>query len=160
MMNRTLLLLASLGALLLSGCATVPVANDQETKQAKAFSVPEENQAGLYIYRDSFVGKGLKKDIYVDEKCIGETADKTFFYVLVAGDQNHKVSTESEFSPNDLSIFTESGKNYFIRQHIKAGVFVGGASLSVSSENEGQRVISKADVRLIEQGHCDSQYGN
>ncbi|MEQ1977607.1 MULTISPECIES: DUF2846 domain-containing protein [unclassified Xenorhabdus] len=158
MMNTKKLLLSAslLGALFLSGCASVPLATEQESVKAKSFSAPEESKSGLYIYRDSFVGKALKKDIYVDGKCIGETADKTFFYTQVSGDQNHKISTESEFSPNDLVIFTESGKNYFIRQYIKMGVFVGGAGLSASTEEEGKRVISKAGVRLAKEGHCDN----
>ncbi|QBH96343.1 DUF2846 domain-containing protein [Limnobaculum zhutongyuii] len=155
---KSLLLSVSLlSILLLSGCnSTVPLANDQESAITKSFPVPQENQSALYIYRDSFTGKALKKDIYVDDKCVGETADKTFFYTLVAGNQTHKISTESEFSPNDLSIFTEPGKNYFIRQHIRMGVFVGGAKLSVSSEEEGKRVITKADVHLAEPGVCDN----
>ncbi|MDC9614789.1 DUF2846 domain-containing protein [Xenorhabdus khoisanae] len=158
MMNTKKLLLSVclFSALLLSGCASVPLATEQDSAEAKNFSDPEKGRSGLYIYRDSFVGKSLKKDIYVDGKCIGETADKTFFYTQVSGDQNHKISTESEFSPNDLLIFTESGKNYFIRQYIKMGVFVGGAGLSVSPEDEGKRVISKADVHLAKEGHCDN----
>ncbi|MDE1493312.1 DUF2846 domain-containing protein, partial [Xenorhabdus bovienii] len=154
MMNTKKLLLSAslLGALFLSGCASVPLATEQESAKAKSFSAPEESKSGLYIYRDSFVGKALKKDIYVDGKCIGETADKTFFYTQVSGSQNHKISTESEFSPNDLVIFTESGKNYFIRQYIKMGVFVGGAGLSASTEEEGKRVISQAGVRLAKEG--------
>ncbi|MDX7992055.1 DUF2846 domain-containing protein [Xenorhabdus littoralis] len=143
-----------LGALFLSGCASVPLAPEPESIKAKSFSPPEQRKSGLYIYRDSFIGKGLKKDIYIDGKCIGETADKTFFYTQVSGDQNHKITTESEFSPNEISIFTESGKNYFIKQYIKMGVFVGGANLSVSTEKEGKQVISKADVRLAKEGHC------
>lgn len=156
MMNtkRLLLSVSFLIALLLSGCASVPLATEQETVEAKSFSVPEKGKSGLYIYRDSFVGKALKKDIHVDGKCLGETADKTFFYTQVAGDRNHKISTESEFSPNDLLIFTESGKNYFVRQYIKMGVFVGGADLSVSTEEEGKKVISKSDVRLAKEGYC------
>ncbi|MDC9596280.1 DUF2846 domain-containing protein [Xenorhabdus anantnagensis] len=153
--KRLLLSASLLGTLLLSGCASVPLATEQESVKAKSFLVPEKSKSGLYIYRDSFVGKALKKDIYVDGKCIGETADKTFFYTQVSGNQNHKISTESEFSPNDLIIFTESGKNYFIRQYIKMGVFVSGANLNVSTEEEGKRVISKADVHLAKEGHCD-----
>ncbi|WP_232326340.1 DUF2846 domain-containing protein [Xenorhabdus hominickii] len=87
---------------------------------------------------------------------MGETADKTFFYTQVSGGQNHKISTESESSPNDLIIFTEPGKNYFIRQYIKMGVFVGVAGLSVSTEEKGKRVISKAGVRLAKEGYCDN----
>ncbi|HKM98822.1 MAG TPA: DUF2846 domain-containing protein [Buttiauxella sp.] len=145
-----------LTALLLSGCASVPLAPEPESIAAKAFPAPEQNKAGLYIYRDSFVGKALKKDLYVDGKCIGETADRTFFYMQVTGDQTHKVSTESEFSANDLSLFMKAGKNYFIRQYIKMGAFVGGAGVSESTETEGTRVVSKPEVRMAKQGHCDN----
>ncbi len=156
-MTKRLLLCASLAsALLLSGCASIPLATDQESAHAKSFPALDENKAGLYIYRDSFVGKALKKDVYLDGKCVGETADKTFFYTQVDGGQQHKISTESEFSPNDLSIYTEAGKNYFVRQYIKMGVFVGGAGLSQSTEDEGKRVTSKAAVKLAKGGHCDN----
>ncbi|WP_099111113.1 DUF2846 domain-containing protein [Xenorhabdus sp. KJ12.1] len=154
--KKLLLSISLLGTLVLSGCASIPLATEQESSTAKSFSVPEKDKAGLYIYRDSFAGKALKKDIYIDDKCLGETVDKTFFYTQVAGNQNHKISTESESSPNDLNLFTESGKNYFVRQYIKMGVFVGGAGLSVSTEDEGKRVISKTSMRLAKEGHCDN----
>lgn len=124
--------------------------------KAKTFAAPEEGQSGLFIYRDSFVGKALKKDIYVDGKCLGETADRVFFYTQVMGNQSHKISTESEFSANDLLLDTEAGKNYYVRQYIKMGVFVGGAGLEKVSEDEGQRVISKSVVNLAVEGHCSS----
>ncbi len=41
--------------------------------------------------------------------------DDVFFYEEVVGEEEHTVSTESEFSPNDLLLFVENGKNYFIR---------------------------------------------
>lgn len=144
-------------ALFLTGCATVPLADTQAETQAKSFAAPGDNMAGLYIYRDSFVGKALKKDIFVDGKCVGESADKTFFYKQVEGGKDHNVTTESEFSPNKLAIHTEAGKNYFIRQYIKMGVFVGGANLESVSEEEGKRVVSKDAVRLAQSGTCSAK---
>ncbi|XOC77871.1 DUF2846 domain-containing protein [Haemophilus influenzae] len=58
------------------------------------------------------------------------------------------MSTESEFSNNDLNIKTESGKNYFIRQYIKFGVFAGGANLEQVSEEEGKKAISKLNMAV------------
>lgn len=72
----------------------------------------------------------------------------------VIGNQSYKISTESEFSPNDLLLDTEVGKNYYVRQYIKMGVFVGGAGLEKVSEDEGQRVISKSVVNLAVEGRC------
>lgn len=75
-----------------------------------------------------------------------------FFYQLVKGGEEHKISTESEFSPNDLLVKTESGQNYFVRQYIKMGVLVGGAGLELVSEDKGKKVISK--LELAKTGNC------
>ena len=84
----------------------------------------------MYVYRsNNIVGSALKKDIWVDGECLGETARGVFFYKEVDGNKNHTISTESEFSPNHLKIEVQSGKNYFIQQYIKLGFFVGGANL-------------------------------
>lgn len=149
--------LLSIGCLaLVTGCASVPMESADNNLKAKSFSIPDQGKSGLYVYRDSFVGKALKKDVYLDGNCIGETADKVFFYTQVEGDRTYKLSTESEFSPNDLVLDVNAGKNYFVRQYIKMGVFVGGAGLESVSEDEGKRVISKSDVMLAAMpGHCD-----
>jgi hypothetical protein len=124
-----------------SGCASVPMESKDLSAKAKEFNAPSEGTSGLYIYRTSGVGSALKKDIWVDDKCIGETAPEMFFYEEVEGNQEHKISTESEFSPNELLVTTESGKNYFIKQFIKMGVFVGGANLELSSIEQGKKYL-------------------
>lgn len=158
-MNRTtknmLKLAAASGAMLVvTGCAKIPLAPEESNQKAKTFAAPDEGKSGLYIYRDSFVGKALKKDLYIDGNCLGETMDRVFFYTQVEGGKSYKVSTESEFSPNDLLLTMDAGKNYFVRQFIKLGVFVGGAGVEQVSEEEGQRVISKPQLKLAVEGHC------
>ena len=98
------------------------------------------------------MGKGLKKDIWVDGKCVGESAPDVFFYTEVTGNQKHKVETESEFSPNALEIFMEKGKNYFVRQYIKFGAFVGGADLEQVTEDQGKADIAK--FNMAANGNC------
>jgi len=122
------------------------------SSRVKAFKPPSEGNAGLYLYRASGVGTALKKDIWVDDKCIGESAPNVFFYEEVKGGREHKISTESEFSPNDLLVRTENGKDYFIRQYIKMGVFVGGANLELVNNEEGKRDVS--DLELARKGTC------
>ncbi len=146
------LALAALLSSCFAGCATVPMESKDKSAQAKAFNPPAAGQAGLYIYRGMGAGTALKKDIWVDGKCIGESAPKVFFYAPVAGNAEHKISTESEFSPNDLMLKTESGKNYFLRQYIKLGVFVGGANIEQVDEETGKKDI--AGLEMAEQGHC------
>ena len=157
-MNKSklaLLVLAS-SVMFFSGCSTVPLEPKEMSESAKSFNTPPEGKAGLYVYRDSFVGQALKKDIWVDNKCLGETANAIFFHKNVEGNKEHKLATESEFSANNLSIKTKSGKNYYVRQYIKMGVFVGGAGLEVVEEKEAQEAIKKVD--MAKKGICSKEH--
>jgi Protein of unknown function (DUF2846) len=137
---------------LFAGCASVPMVSKEESNKAKTFSLPSGDNSGLYIYRTGGFGGALKKDVWIDDKCVGETAPNVFFYEIVKGGEEHKISTESEFSPNDLLLKAESGKNYFILQYIKFGVFVGGANLELVDEDKGKKDIAK--LELAKSGTC------
>jgi hypothetical protein len=145
-------LFALTASLLVTGCASVNMASTADSAKAKEFNQPSSNTAGVYVYRNSFVGKALKKDLWIDGKCIGESAPDVFFYTEVEGGKAHKLDTESEFSPNTLEMMFVSGKNYFIRQFIKMGVFVGGAGLEQVSEEQGKTDIAK--LGMAQQGTC------
>ena len=152
MFKKIVLFAAAIAALGLAGCASVPMADQSKSAQAKAFPTPAPGNAGLYVYRDSFGGKALKKDILVDGKCLGESADKVFFYEQVGGNANHTISTESEFSPNEIVVYMKAGVNYFIRQYIKMGVFVGGANLEVVNEDQGKAEVQNLGMAV--NGQC------
>lgn len=150
-MNKVLIATA-VAASFLSGCASVPMESNEQTDMAKKFIPPSNGNAGFYIYRSGGVGGALKKDVWVDEKCIGETAPNVFFFEEVSGGEEHKVSTESEFSPNDLVVKTEGGKNYFIQQYIKFGVFVGGAGVELVEDEKGKKAVQK--LKMAKKGTC------
>lgn len=146
--------LAVIVVFLLSGCASVEMASKAESAKAKEFNPPSQGKAGVYVYRDGFVGKALKKDIWIDSQCVGESAPDVFFYTEVEGGKTHKVDTESEFSPNTLDVLLETGKNHFIRQFIKIGVFVGGAGLEQVPEDQGRMDVVKLEMAKF--GKCSS----
>ena len=150
-MCKELALIALISSLL-AGCASVPIEGIERTAAAQKFNPPSEGSAGLYIYRSGSLGGALKKDVWVDGKCVGETAPNVFFYEEVEGDKEHKISTESEFSPNDLLIKTKSGMLYFIRQYMKFGVFVGGAGLELVDEEEGKKAVKS--LKMGTKGTC------
>lgn len=154
MKSKIVLSLAIASALVLSGCASVNMASKAESAKAKQFNLPSQGNAGLYVYRDSFVGKALKKDIWVDGDCLGESAPDVFFYTEVAGGRVHKIDTESEFSPNGLELLTEANKNYFVRQYIKMGMFVGGAGVELIPEEQGKQAVAK--LEMAQPGKCSS----
>lgn len=139
---------------LFTGCASVKMESQEASDHAKRFAAPSAGNAGLYVYRDSAVGRSLKKDIRVDGKCLGESAPDVFFHTEVSGGKEHVISTESEFSPNTLTLLFEAGKNYFVRQYIKLGVFVGGADLEAVPESQGKEAVAK--LELATPGHCSS----
>lgn len=135
------------------GCASVPQADESLSKQVKQLATPAEGQAAIYVYRSkSVVGAALKKDVWIDGACLGETARGTFFYKEVVGNQEHVISTESEFSPNHLKLKMEAGKNYFFQQYIKPGAFVGGANLKQVSDEEGKKAVN--EYLLAKGGNC------
>ncbi|WP_120428800.1 DUF2846 domain-containing protein [Acinetobacter baylyi] len=134
------------------GCASVPQADAINAQKAKQLAPPSDGNAAIYVYRsNSVVGAALKKDVWLDGKCLGETARGTFFYKeVLAG--NHTLSTESEFSPNHLVVNAESGKQYFVQQYIKPGVFVGGANLKLVDDAQGKKAIG--EYTLAQDGNC------
>jgi Protein of unknown function (DUF2846) len=150
MFKKTILPILLIG--LLAGCASVPMESSEKTSAAKQFAAPSEGKAGLYLYRYGTFGAALKKDIWLDGKCVGETARNTFFYEEVDAGIEHKISTESEFSPNDLVLKTENGKLYFIQQFIKFGVFVGGAGVKLADEAVARKQI--LELNLATRGNC------
>ncbi|MCC7258724.1 MAG: DUF2846 domain-containing protein [Gammaproteobacteria bacterium] len=149
---KTELKLAVVTSLFVSGCASVPMQSAETSEMVKTFSPPSDGNAGLYIYRSGSFGGALKKDVWVDGRCVGETAPNVFFHEEVEAGVEHRISTESEFSPNDLAVTTESGKNYFVRQYIKVGLLVGGAGLEVVDEEKGRMEVAK--LKLAKKGSC------
>jgi starvation-inducible outer membrane lipoprotein len=61
-MKKAVVAIAIVTTLTMSGCATVPTASQEESDKAKTFEVLTD-KAGLYIFRDSFVGQALKKTV-------------------------------------------------------------------------------------------------
>lgn len=143
-------------ALSFVGCASVSMESPERAEVAKQFNPPQEGKSGLYIYRSGMLGSALKKDIWVDEECVGESAPDVFFYTEVDCDQEHKISTESEFSPNDIMLKTDCEKHYFVKQYIKLGAFVGGANVEQVSEEKGKSAVRELDMAKV--GNCSSTY--
>lgn len=151
-MRITLLSIITTSALLFSGCASVPTESVETSNALKQFNTPAANTAGLYVYRKGGMGQSLKKDLWVDGVCLGQSAPNVFFYKEVTGDTDHTITTQSEFGNNDLVVPMQSGENYFVKQYIKPGVFVGGANLKLMDKEQAQQDLQKLD--LATQGTC------
>lgn len=142
--NRISLLVFATLLSVLSGCASVPMAPKEQDAAAKAFAPPASGKAGLYVYRDSFVGKALRKAVSIDGTVIGTTANKTYFFKEIAPG-SHTLSTESEFGDNTVTFQAEAGKNHYARQYMKMGVFVGGSGIEMVGEEEGKAAVLQCE---------------
>lgn len=142
---KNLLLAVTLVAI--SGCASTPMASKEQDVASKTFKAPSPNMTGIYIYRNSSYGAALLKTVSIDKNVIGATAAKTFFHREIPPGE-HTLATQSEFGDNELPIKTEVGKNYFIRQYIKMGVFVGGAGLESVTDAEGKKGVLECNEAL------------
>jgi hypothetical protein len=147
-------ILSLAAALFISGCASVEMASKEASSKAKEFNPPSQGNAGVYVYRKGSFGGALKKNIWIDGKCVGESAPNVYFYTEVEGGKTHKLDTSSEFSPNTLELTFESGKNYFIHQFMKIGVFVGGAGLEQVPEAQGKQDVSA--LEMAKPGTCSA----
>ncbi|MCF7203531.1 DUF2846 domain-containing protein [Pseudomonas oligotrophica] len=140
MFKHLMMSAAALGFAVMTGCASVPMEAPEKDQAFKAFPAPPQDQAGLYIFRDSLLGAALKKTVKIDGEVIGETAANTYFYRTVTPG-SHLLATESEFSDNTLELDAQAGKNHYVRQSIKMGLFVGGAKLTEVSDEEGRKAV-------------------
>lgn len=138
---RKLLISLFLG-LFLAACARVPMESNEKNIQAKQFNLPSNDTSGLYVYRENhFGGQALRKAISIDGKEIGSLVRGTFLYTQVPAG-SHTISTYSEFGKNHLDLTMSGGKNYFIKQELKMGVFFAGAKLTEVSESQGKKDIA------------------
>jgi hypothetical protein len=135
------------------------MAPPEESMKAKEFNPPAQGNAGVYIFRNTSRAIFLKKDIWIDGECIGESAPNVFFYTQVAGGKTYQIETESLFSSNTLDVTLESGKNYFIQQLIVTvdlaivGL-LGVAELEQVSEEEGKELVTW--LEMAKPGNCSA----
>lgn len=154
-MNKFKLFVSFFTIAALAGCSSVPMESTEIANAAKEFSSPSQDTAGIYVYRkDTFVGAALKKDVWVGKDCVGQTAKGVFFYKEVPGSEKLEISTESEFSPNTLTINAKNGELYFVEQFIKMGAFVGGADLELATTDTGKSEVQR--LGMAKGGNCDS----
>ncbi|NCD35495.1 MAG: DUF2846 domain-containing protein [Spartobacteria bacterium] len=142
-MKKFFTTLSAVLVLLLSGCASVPLAPlDQDTK-AKNFS-PIPNKASLYIYRSESFGAAIPMTVSVNGKALGQTAAKTYFRLnLTPG--KYAVESHAE-NVSNLPLTTEAGKNYFVWQEVKMGVWMARSLLQQTDEITGRAGVMKSKL--------------
>ena len=145
MVRKFLLAGLLISTVLVTGCATVPMASAERDAQAKAFTV-KPDKANIYVYRNETFGAAVKLDVDLDGRPLGETVAKSYFALEVTPGK-HTVASRAE-NNSVLDVNAEAGKNYFVWQEVKFGVLSARSLLQLVDEATGKSGV--AECKLIE----------
>jgi hypothetical protein len=137
-----------------SGCSSMPpLASKEQDEASKKFTPPASGKSGVYIYRDSGYGSAVRKKapIFLDNENIGYTTKHIFFHRTISPG-THAVST----GDSELKFSTVAGKNYYFRQYIKVGAFVGKPAVESVTEEVGKRGVLKCREAFSQVAQEDS----
>ena len=126
--------------LFLSGCATVSMMSADDDKRAKSFEV-KSGKANIYLYRHETFGAAIKMPVSVNGRMAGETASKTYFLWEV-DPGTYDISSHTE-NTSTLKLIVEAGKNYFVWQEVKMGLFAARSELRQVDEATGRREVAE-----------------
>jgi len=115
---------------------------DQDTK-AKDFS-PVQNKASLYIYRNESMGAAIPMTVSVNGKALGQTAAQTYFRLnLTPG--KYSVESHAE-NVSSFPLPVEAGKNYFVWQEVKMGMWMARSLLQQVDETTGRAGVLESKL--------------
>lgn len=134
-MNRMFAGLLVVLALVVSGCASVPMADPARDAELKTFK-SKPDTAGLYVYRNETFGAAIKMTVLLDGKILGDTASKTYLYTDLEPGKHRLVSKTENDSSLDFTAI--AGKIYYVWQEVKMGLFAARSHLQLVDENTGQ----------------------
>lgn len=131
--------------LLLSGCASVPMAPMEKDAEAKAFAPPAD-QGALYIFRDEVFGAAIPMTVSVNGHVIGQTASNSYFW-LELDPGHYRVESHTE-NVSTLPVTVTAGENTYVWQEVKMGMWMARSLLQEVDAERGRQGVM--DSKLIE----------
>jgi hypothetical protein len=125
-------------ALTLIGCGSVPMADVKQDTAAKEFVVPA-NMAGVYVYRNEFMGGAVYMDISIDGQSIGGTHAKTYLYRELSPGK-HTIMSKAE-NTDTLDVDLKPGTLSFVWQEVKMGIMFARTKLHLVTQEEGKKGV-------------------
>lgn len=131
------------GVLVVSGCASVPMASQSADAQAKSFT-PSADKATVYIYRNEEFGAAIKMPVLIDNMSVGDTAAKTYIEKQLPPG-THTITSKAE-KDSTVTIDMLAGQIYFVWQEVKMGMWAAGSALHVVDANKGQAGVRESKL--------------
>ena len=130
-------------AVLLSGCASVPMGDVTRDAELKTFK-PRSDKAALYVYRNESMGAAIKMTVLLDGKILGDTAAKTYLYTELEPGKHRLISKTENDSTLDFDAV--AGRIYYVWQEVKMGLFAARSSLQLVGEKDGQAGVLESKL--------------
>jgi hypothetical protein len=112
---------------------------------AKSYAV-KPGMANIYVYRNEAMGGAVKMPVALNGRMVGDTAAKTFLLLEVPAGSHTLVSkTEND---STLKVDTVAGRNYFVWQEVKMGMFAARSALQLVDEGTGKAGV--AECKLVQ----------
>lgn len=144
-LEKSVIFLVGALVVLLSGCASVPMASIERDNQAKTFAV-KPGLSNIYVYRNESIGAAVKMDVELDGRLVGQTVASSYFALEVSPGK-HTIISKAENS-SMLDVNAEAGKNSFVWQEVKMGLIMARNKLQIVDDEIGKSGI--AECKLIE----------
>ncbi|MFC5526795.1 DUF2846 domain-containing protein [Rhodanobacter ginsengisoli] len=143
MFKKILALSALLGVLVMTGCASVPMASKSQDAQAKTFT-PAADKATVYIYRNETFGAAIKMPVLIDNVSVGDTASKTYIEKQLPPGP-HTVTSKTE-KDSSVTIDMLAGQIYYVWQEVKMGMWAAGSALHVVDAKKGEAGVRESTL--------------
>jgi uncharacterized protein YceK len=128
------MVLAVLGVVMLSGCATLGSAYTPDANAPK-------DKATVYVYRPSaFGGAAISYTVSVNGADVGSLPSGGYFvYYATPGETEFTAKTEARTS---VTLDTKAGETYYVKGTLGMGVFVGHPHLTQVANDVGAKEIA------------------
>jgi uncharacterized protein YceK len=134
-------------ALMLSGCASVPMGHAADDARAKTFA-PRADKANIYLYRDELLGFAFAMTVALDGRRAGQTVGQSFIQWEVDPGMHEIASYTEDIATVKLN--AEAGKSYYVWQEVKIGFWSAQSMLHEVDETTGRRGVIRC--RLAKSG--------
>lgn len=133
--------LAALVTAAVTGCASVPLTPLDADNAAKTYAV-QPDKANIYLYRNENFAGAVTMPVMLNGKLMGRTAPKTYFLWEVPPGA-HEIASIGE-STATLKLNTLPGRNYFVWQEMKMGMWAPRSILQEVDESTGKAGVAES----------------
>jgi hypothetical protein len=127
-------------ALVLPGCAQVPMANPQADQTAKAFPPPEPGRGALYVYRSGYMGIARPIDVQVVGGRTAQLGSNT--YLRLEGPPGPiEIDCKIGDKTGAGQVQIGEGRTRYVEVSMKVGMLLPGCEVAEVPPEQGQAAV-------------------